>query len=173
MEQLRLTVGLAHAVPGAEVLVQAVSGSEHLAANSAEADLHLCSLRHAIVASLGPNRPDITQWIRSVEIQGSLRQDGAGTYASTTSANGEWWFATVLRKDPVLQVLQQVDDQVDVDDDIQVIVKPDPCLGVTVVGLAAPRPELAPSAESAALEGYTSCVVEELLRTARLGTSPS
>ncbi len=173
LEQLRLTLGLAHAVPGAELLVRSAHGPDQRAGQSPDSDLHLCRLRHVVAAALGADRTDITRWIDGFEIQGSLRPDRAGTYTSVTNANGEWWFATLLRKDPVLHALQHLDDRTRIHDDIELTIKSDPCLGVTVVGIAAPHDDARVDAESIALRAYTACAVEEVVLLSQYGGTSS
>lgn len=168
MEQLRLTVGLAHAVPGARVLVRATCGTEHTAGSDLTTDLHLCGLRQAIVASLGPNRPDINRWIEHVGVTGSLIPATAGVFAAANNENGEWWFATLLRHNPVLSILSEIGSAKDVDDDVEIVIKPDRCLGVSVVGLAARRPAQRDQVESVAVSAYTRCVVEEIVYSTRI-----
>lgn len=76
-ETTRLAIGLAHAVPGAELTVRRADGARLVAANRPGTDVDLCTLRRTIIAGFCPGRPDASRWIGVDEIAGSLRKTEA------------------------------------------------------------------------------------------------
>jgi hypothetical protein len=66
-ETIRLTVGLAHTVPGAELTVRRPDGGLVLVANRPDSDLDLCSLRRTLlvdpclgITAVGVTGPPVT-----------------------------------------------------------------------------------------------------------------
>lgn len=175
LDNLRLRVGLAHAIPGAELRVRRNDGAEFVAANRPLADMDLCRLRHAVMASSCPSSPNITRWFECLGISGSLAEDESGIFHDQ-SGLGAWWFATLIRQDRVLTLLEQLDND-DVDNDsVQVFLKPDPGLGMTSVGIVTTQAGSEVRLAALATDVYQACLVEELIcvsRSSRIAnTSP-
>ncbi|MEM8922719.1 MAG: hypothetical protein AAGD35_04385 [Actinomycetota bacterium] len=145
-------------------------GTDHLVSGHPSSEMSICGLRRAVVASLSPQRPGLAQWIETVAIGGSLEQAFAGVYQTPTNHRGEWWFATLLRHQAVEELLTNIDGRFGTDDRIECVIKPDPCLGVTVVGLAARHESCRDLVSDVVTAAYESAVVEELVRGATLAT---
>lgn len=95
-ELLRLMVGLVHFVPDAEIRMSAPAGSNLSVSMSEEADIDIRDLRQLLVSSIHKRLPDVSQWIRIVEVCGSLEHCGGGIYRSRCWTNEQRWFATSL-----------------------------------------------------------------------------
>ncbi|MEM7274707.1 MAG: hypothetical protein AAF547_16600 [Actinomycetota bacterium] len=164
LENLRLSVGLAHAVPGAELVLRTRDGAELVAGHYSTADVNLCALRRAVVASGCPNRPDVSRWADPVRIDGSLDHHLAGIHLFGPGVDRPptWWFPTLVKPQRVWDIVEGrtwTDD----DDLIEVVIKPDPCLGMTAVAVGsrvgAPDDMVASATEAV----YEACLLEELI----------
>lgn len=156
-------MGLAHTVPGAEIRLRTINGTEHVIGNHPASEMDLCALRQTVIASFAPRRPDLSHWIDQVEVGGSLTPVSAGLFTAVANPNGEFWFATLLRHTAVSTLLSAVNARLEVDDRIEVEVRPDLCLDVTAIGLAARRDRLEIETKRVAIAVYEACIVEEFV----------
>ncbi|MCY4175360.1 MAG: hypothetical protein OXD37_03360 [Acidimicrobiaceae bacterium] len=163
-ELLRLGVALAHCVPGAEMRISAPAKSDMSVSMSSSADMHICELRKLVVASSCPRHSDISQWIKIIEIGGSLEHCAGGTYRERGAACDQRWFATLLSPHEVVDVLRRLESRAEVDESVKALLKPDIALGVTSVRLTAGDRSASPSIDESAQAAHGACLVSELLR---------
>ncbi len=161
---VRLAVGLAHTVPGAELTVRRTDGGELVAANRPDADVDLCSLRRLVIGTVGASTAD--RWIEVVRVGGSVAQTEDGLWASD-GPEPRRWFATMLRQERVIDLLREIDTADIGDDGIEVVLKPDACLGLTAVAISADGPHLIDRLDELARRAHAACLVDELIWSAR------
>lgn len=162
---VRLAVGLAHSIPGAELTFRRVDGGEVVAANRPGADVDLCSLRRLVMRSVGSSTAD--RWLEIVRVGGSVTPTSDGLWASE-GPEPRRWFATMLRQERVIDVLGAIETEGIGDDEIEVLLKPDPCLGLTAVGVTARGPHLVDHLDELARRAHAACIVDELICSARI-----
>ena len=163
-ELLRLGVALAHIVPEAEMRISAPAGPNLSVSSSASADMNICDLRQLVVSSSCPRQPDVSQWIRVIEVGGSLEYCAGGVYRARHAAGDQRWFATLLSPREVIDVLLRLESRAEVDESIKALLKPDLALGVTSVRLRAGDPAADVDLDEAAQTVHGACLVSELLR---------
>ncbi|MEM9566204.1 MAG: hypothetical protein AAGA93_26525 [Actinomycetota bacterium] len=161
---VRLAVGLAHGVPGAELRIRRTDGGELVAANRPDADVDLCSLRRLVIGTVGASTAD--RWIEVIGVGGSVTATDDGLWASN-DAEPRRWFATMLRQERVIDLLGEIDTADIGDDGIEVVLKPDPCLGLTSIGVSAEGPHLVDRLDELARRANVACLVDELIWSAR------
>ena len=165
-ELLRLGVGLAHVVPGAEIRISAPAGSDLSVSSSPGADMDICDLRQLVLSSVCASQPDVSQWIEIIEIRGSIDDGGGGIYRSRQGADEQRWFATLLPPCEVIDLLKRLERRAQIDPTVRALLKPDPALGVTAVCLEAGDPEVDVDISDTAETVHGACLVSELLRCA-------
>lgn len=163
-ELLRLGVALAHVVPGADMHIAAPAGSDLSVSSSPAADMNICDLRQLVVSSSCPRQPDVSQWIKIIEIGGSLEHCGGGIYRSRGTPDDQRWFATLLSPREVIDVLMRLESRAEVDESVKALLKPDLALGVTSVRLRAGDPAAEVGIDEAVQSAHGACLVSELLR---------
>ena len=85
-ERLRLTVGLAHAVSGATLIVDTCQGDRLEVGASPNADLDLCTMRRSVIGSARLGRPDDAWADTNLTIGGLLDRHAA---ISTAAGSGQ------------------------------------------------------------------------------------
>lgn len=163
-EQLRLGVALAHVVADAEMRISAPAGSDLSVSSSHAADMDICDLRQLVVSSCCPRQPDVSQWIRVIEVGGSLEHCGGGVYRPRRAPDELRWFATLLPPREVVDVLMRLECHARVDESVKALLKPDLALGVTSVRLRAGDPTVDVDIDDTAQTVHGACLVSELLR---------
>ncbi|MEM7322959.1 MAG: hypothetical protein AAF531_07730 [Actinomycetota bacterium] len=164
---VRLAVGLAHTAPGAELTLRRADGGELVAANRLGADIDLCALRRFVIDAVGRSAAD--RWVAVVGLGGSLARAEDGFWRSTDPDEHRRWFATFLRQDRIVELLGEIDTTDIGDDGIDVMLKPDPCLGVTSVRVSAEGSHLIERLDELTRRAASACVVDELIWSARQG----
>ena len=163
-EQLRLGVALAHVVPDAEIRISAPAGSDLAVSSCASADMDICDLRQLVVSSACPRQPDVSQWIKVLEIRGSIQHCGGGLYRPRQPQAEHRWFATLLSPREVVDILLRLECHARVDESVKALLKPDLALGVTSIRLRADDPTVEVDIDDTAQTVHGACLVSELLR---------
>ena len=167
-EQLRLAVALAHLVPGARLDLTTAEGAVLRAGGDPSCDLDLCTLRRVVLASGHRSLPDPARYVTGIRIGGALEPDAAGVHRSWGPEGPVRWFATLVPVQRVAALLAALPATSTAERAVGAGLRPDPCLGVTVVRLTV-DPHLVPglSAEPAldrmALAAHGRCLAEELV----------
>lgn len=161
---LREAIVLAHTAPGAELRLLTDQG-ELLVGRSPSHDLSPCELRQAFLAGASPSGPDCFRAVRSVELEGSLRDLGGGMYELWPTDDGpvQRWFATSLHPGDIVEVVESCDLHV-ADDAMNAGVASDTALGTSAVRLSASAPEHADRLDEVSRWFLERCVVEELVQ---------
>lgn len=162
-ETLRLAVGLAHAVPGADLLLRCNDGHRLLVGSENSADIHICDLRRVMIASACPTHPNPADWVEALDLEGSLHSQGGGIYRVVRSGREERWFASALRPEVAFARLGQLDAQPLPTSAFEVSLKPDPGLRLTSVCVRADELNLERHLDELALAAHAACLVEEIL----------
>lgn len=168
LESLRLGVGLAHAVPDANLRVRNGAGAVLIAGTGPEFDVSLCALRQVVAASCCPSKPDVSDWATCLELSGSLRVHEAGLYVAPDPESGSLtvWFATLIWPDRIRELIRQPSWPDIPDELVEMVIKPDRCLAMTSVAI---RSAVSPATDFTALrvatDLYRVCLVEELTRS--------
>lgn len=166
LENIRLAVGLAHTVVGTELTLQGEDEVDLRSSGDTDSDIHICRLRQVVVASLSPQHPDVSSWIRSVTVGGALTPSNAGVYRFSGHPLAQRWFATVLPQTSLVELLERVSAESPSGADVEAVLKPDPGLEVTVVGISATTPAAELAIDELSLYAYQLCLTAELLGAA-------
>ena len=158
---LRLGVGLAHMVRGAELRLSTPNTPDLVASMHPSSDLRICDVREAVLYSGCPYRLDMSRWITITEIGGSLRPCGGGVYRLLGVEPEQRWFATLLSTDEVIGVLTRLEDEDPLTGGVDANLMPDPALGVTAVCLS--TNDLFLDIDEVAVTLHGACLVSELL----------
>lgn len=160
-------VGLAHAIPDAALQLDLRDGRTLEVGHRPNYELDLCSLRQAVLHSDCPRHPNLTDWITDIRPTGSITPEQAGLFTRTApDSSRQWWFATLLRPETAGHFLRAIDADSNYVD-LEAVLRPDPCLAVTVVGISGMSWIPAADQLAIALEAYESCLVEELIHSGR------
>ena len=160
-EVLRLGVGLAHVVRGAEIRLATPHARTLIASAHPSADLTLCDVREALLYSVCPHRPDVSRWIEITEICGSLSSCGGGVYRLDGIEPEQRWFATLLQSTQVVEVLSRLEYEEPLCGSINARLLPDRPLGVTAVGVSTDDPRI--NIDEVAVILHGTCLVSELV----------
>ncbi|MEM9200676.1 MAG: hypothetical protein AAGC53_03410 [Actinomycetota bacterium] len=165
-EHVRLAVGLAHGVSGATLTVDTARGTRLHVHRGPSADVDLCTLRRSVIGSGRIGRPDAAWADTQFEVGGVLERTKGDIHRRRVGAF-EHWFATLMHPGHVFDRLESLDVDPTVSALVEVTLKPDPGLGVTIVGVCATSgPTERPVTErdiAVASEGaYAACLADEL-----------
>ena len=167
IDTLHLAVGLAHAVPGAELVLRSRNGHQLTVGSDDTADINICCLRRVLMASACPIHPDPGNWVEAVALQGSLRSRGGGIHRNISGSREERWFACALRPEAVFERLEQLDLGGLPTDAVEIVLKPDPGLGLTNVCVMIDAVSDERHIDKLAVVAHSACLVEELLSDTR------
>ena len=159
-ERVRLTIGLAHAAPGARLVVETVEGNTIVVGAEADADLSLCTMRRSVIGSARLGRADEAWAGTRFVIDGSLECVAGDIHR--VCGQPERWFATLLHPGHVFERLEALDADPTVCDRVDVTLKPDPALGVTLVAIRANALGTDSDVALATEAAYVACLVDEL-----------
>ncbi len=160
-EALRLGVGLAHVVQGAEIRLATPDARTLIASAHPSSDVTLCDLREALLYSVCPHRPDVSRWIETTDICGSLQSRGGGVYRLRGVEPEQRWFSTLLRTDHVIEVLSRLECEEPLCGAVNAKLLPDGPLGVTAVCVSADDPRI--NIDEVAVILHGACLVSELI----------
>ena len=169
-ENLRLSLGLAHVAPGAEVRVSHRDGSVLVASACPAADIDICELRVMVAAGRCSYWSDLDRWSESTgicgvtEVGGSVRDCGNGLYRYREGDREQRWFATTLSPAEIVDVLERIEEDDSVNDVLDVTLKPDFALHVTTVCIQAAERELDAHLTDPAMSVYGACLAEEVTK---------
>ncbi|MCY4193763.1 MAG: hypothetical protein OXF04_05635 [bacterium] len=158
---LRLGVGLAHKVRGAELRLSTPSSPDLVASRHPTSDISICSVREAVLYSGCRHRSDMSRWISIIGIGGSLEPCGGGVYRLQGSDAEQRWFATLLSADEVIGVLNRLERGEPLSSGVDANLMPDLALGVTAVCLSTDDPFV--DIGEVAVTLHSACLVSELL----------
>jgi hypothetical protein len=160
LEQVRLAAALVHVIPGAHLSVETCWRDRVTVGRHASCDLDPCRFRSLVAASRCPGRPDLARHVDRVELAGSVQHLGGGVMRTCTDRGVEQrWVATLVQPAVVVDWLT---DQV-VSDAIEASVKPDACLGVTMVVASTADPLATGMLEELGLSLAARVAVDELV----------
>jgi len=158
---LRLGVGLAHMVRGAELRLSTPNTPDLVASMHPASDLRICDVREALLYSGCPHRDDMSRWISIVQLGGTLQSCGGGVYRFHEADPEQRWFATLLSADEVIGVLNRLEHEDPLGSGVDANLMPDPALGVTAVCLS--TDDLFLDIDEVAVTLHGACLVSELL----------
>lgn len=160
-ERVRLTVGLAHVASGATLIVDTSEGDRLEVGASPTADLDLCTIRRSVIGSARHGRPD-DAWADTDFMIGGLLDRHRGDIHRRRFGAIEHWFATLLHPGHVFDRLENLDADAALAALVEVKLKPDPGLGVTVVAVRAVAEGTEEHVAEAAEIAYAACLADEL-----------
>lgn len=140
---LRSTVAVAHAMPTARLVLGLRNGGQLEVSRHPSADISPCQLRHVIVAEHVHGELACIRHVDSWQFDGDIVEAGPAVYRSVSHAEAS--LATSLDGSTVERLVGQI-DVTGLSPDIDLVIKPDSCLGVTVVVVT---PSLDAGAEAA------------------------
>jgi hypothetical protein len=169
VSQLRLATALAHTIPGVTLELAGAPGDEMTVAyDRLDAALTPCQLRAAVLAE-GRAGLRLLDTVSSVRIGRGLEHLGGGLYRRSGAAGDERWFATLLD----LETSSATFDRCDLDiphETMNVTLRPDAALGVTVVRIATNDPAFGFRLDEVGFWALAACMVEETVH-ACVGTT--
>lgn len=130
-ESFRSMTALAHAVPGASLRLEVRDGAVLRVSACPDADLHPCQLRQVLLVEAAHDDIRCTHYIDRIEVEGALRPIGPGLFGS--NLGNLRCFATLLAPGAVEALAAEIDGHDRRADSVQVTIKPDSCLGVSIV----------------------------------------
>lgn len=165
----RLAVGLANAVDGAALQVRLCDGGAIVASSYRWSALTLADLRNALIAPGHPAGPDqrmddasIERRVAEVDVTGALVHLGGGLHLLEEfdeNTPPTLWFAVPLSPRMTAVVLAEAGIDEELDDDAEIILRNDPALGVTVIGVQADGED---EVFELALRCHAACLIAEL-----------
>ncbi|MEM9464839.1 MAG: hypothetical protein AAGA90_05685 [Actinomycetota bacterium] len=159
-ERVRLTVGLAHAAPGATLVVDTNDGDRVEVHRGPDADVDVCALRRSVIVSARLGRPD-QAWSDTSMVIGGLLECHRGDIHRRRVGAVEHWFATLLHPGHVFDRIEALDVEPDIAERVEVTLKPDPGLGVTLVAVRAVADGTEADVAEAAERAWAACVADE------------
>lgn len=162
LERLRLATALVHAVPGAELRIRTTNSEQICVSHAPAGDIDPCKLRQIVAASACPNRPDLSQRIAEMTVGGSLIDVGGGIAATRCGGREQRWITSLLPYQKLTELLDDVGHGDVPANAIQASLKPDPELGVTVVGITANDARFDHALDNVAAQVAAACFVAEL-----------
>lgn len=162
-DQLRLSICLLHAIPGAAGSITTLDGETHLVAHHrSDAMVTPCQMRAALLEPLVPGTPHLSDVITAVELVGGAVDLGGGLYQRTHPAGpDERWFVSTLRYEQVLAIAETCPDSID-HDDVSVHVRADADLGAGAVCVSSDR-AAGLHLDEVAVWLHCQCLVAELI----------
>jgi hypothetical protein len=158
-----LATGLVHSIPGVAIELRRERGDRLVVAHHRlDADMTPCELRAALIAEQQRGAPRVTETVTSVEVVAGLCDIGVGVYQRTGDHGEERWFATLLPFEHAASLVEHCDiDQAEVA--VRVVLRPDPELGVTVVGLTCSHPAHGWLLDEVTFWVCAACTIHELV----------
>lgn len=163
MQRLRLDVGLAHATTGTVIALRTNSGQTILAGSGPGADLTTCGLRRSLVTSLCPTVGGTVFGVTEIEIGGALENCGGDHYRYRGSDGEHRVFATSLSPKSICDVIEALEADREEPAPLNVTIKPDPELHVTVIEVTSDSSDHDRAVVAAADHLYEVCLVDELI----------
>jgi hypothetical protein len=158
MNQLRLATALAHTIRGVTLELNGTHGDTMTVAyDRLDAALNPCQLRSAVVAE-GRSRLRLLEVVSSVRIEHGLEHLGGGLYGR----GDERWFATFLDHEDCLAIFDRCEIDI-APESMDVSLRPDTELGVTVVRVGTDDPALGFRLDEVGFWALAACMVEETL----------
>lgn len=162
LERLRLATALVHAVPGAVLELRTDQHERIVVGNHPSADIDPCKMRRIVAAMACPNRPDLAGRVSEVSFGGELVDMGGGVFATRTGGREHRWLASLLGFPTLAELLDDAGPDTLPSDVMHATLKPDPELGVTVVGVTVEDDRFADRIDDVAADVAAACFVAEL-----------
>ncbi|MEM8709129.1 MAG: hypothetical protein AAGE98_21895 [Actinomycetota bacterium] len=143
-DRLRLATALVHTLPGAALVAVGRDGRTLTVGRHPSADVDPCRWRSVVVGDAGGRVSGLLDGLELSELGGSLETSAGGAVVDRTAPERRW-FAVALPPCIVVDVLRGVDLRGLPEEAVTATLRPDPELGVTVVGVGidAPYPDAA------------------------------
>ncbi|MEM7141202.1 MAG: hypothetical protein AAF548_09235 [Actinomycetota bacterium] len=159
-DAVRHAAALVHSVDGAEMRLRDGHGRQLSVGRHPSADVDPCRW-HRFVSADHPHPRTIAATV--VEgIAGRLEDHGGGIFADRHDPSMRW-FVSALCPGSTVAALREVDLGEIPDDAVTASVRPDPALGVTVVGVRVDAPCFQDRLGDLALAAMSECLVAELV----------
>ena len=145
VEPFRHAVAIAHALPGAQLLLDLTHGGQLVVGHDDNADIRPCQFRHVLLAEDVHGELACSRHITHCRLGGDVVNVGPGVYRTGDAL--AWCFATSLGLAEVQGVVERIDDGLhpalaEEASKVNTVIRPDPCLGVTVVVVFGGAPDV-------------------------------
>jgi hypothetical protein len=164
LDRLRLAAALTHSIAGAQLRIDADTGESLFVGAHPAADLDPCKLRRIVSSAAACRLADQLDRLTAMEFGGSLAELAGGVFAIDDAACTRRAVATFLTAEAVLELIAELQD-VDTGD-VDARIRPDSCVGVTLIEFSAPT-DRGEVVAAVAQRVATMCFVAEVLRDAR------
>lgn len=136
VEPFRHAVAIAHAFPGAQLLLDLTHGGQLVVGHDDNADIRPCQFRHVLLAEDVHGELACSRHIADCQLGGDIVSVGPGIYRTGDAL--AWCFASSLALADVRRAVETVEAGLHPAlaaeaAMINTVLRPDPCLGVTVV----------------------------------------
>ncbi|MEM9465450.1 MAG: hypothetical protein AAGA90_08740 [Actinomycetota bacterium] len=163
-ERLLLASALVHARPGGHLTAIDGHGRTAMIGRHPSADVDPCRWRATLIDVIEGRISHLLDGLELESIGGSLESSDSGGFVDRMEP-GRRWFAVHLPPCLVVDTLRAVELGELPDDAVTATVRPDPELGVTVVGIGVDAPCMADGLERLALDVASALAVAELCAT--------
>ncbi|MEO0493544.1 MAG: hypothetical protein AAF081_09025 [Actinomycetota bacterium] len=160
-ERLELATALVHAVPGGALVAHDDAGRTLTVGRHPSADVDPCRWRAVVADHVSGRVQSVFGSLALAELGGSLMRAPSGGFIDR-SAPERHWFAVKLPPCLVVQTLRDVDLNGLPEEAVSASVRPDPELGVTVVGVGIDAPCMVDALDSLAADVGSALAVAEL-----------
>lgn len=171
LERLRLATALVHVVPGASLELRSVRGGVVVVGHEGAADLDPCALRRVVLSSASPRQPNLGERVDHFEMGGALSDCGGGIFSISGAAIEQRWIASLLPPERVAVLLDEVAVDGLPDDVVDVRLRPDRDLAVTLVVITVKDPKFAHAIDDVAARAAGACFVDELRQSMSVARS--
>ena len=169
-ERLLLASALVHARPGGQLSAVDATGREVVVGRHPSADVDPCRWRTKLVDSLRGRCAPVFDGLTLAGLGGSLEPTDVGAFIDRNDL-AQRWFAVRLSPCAVVDTLRSVVLEGLPQEAVMATVRPDPELGVTVVGTGVDSLHLLAELDRLAVDVAGALVVAELCATLPLGGS--
>lgn len=163
LDQLRLTFGMAHAMPSVDLYIRCEDGHTLTASHTPGADISLCVMRQVTMASRLQCQPDHLDRIEHVDFGPGVIDLGAGVVFS--EASGCHFFGSYLTPAAITELAHQV-----VPENVKYDIRPDAGLEMSTIRFARSHPSPDRPTYSIARRLHEECLQFELASSIRLAS---
>ncbi|MEM9200680.1 MAG: hypothetical protein AAGC53_03430 [Actinomycetota bacterium] len=138
-ERLLLATALVHALPGAQLTAVDNLGRRIVVGEHPSCDVDSCRWRSTLVASLEGRVRHVADGMQFDTVGGSLEPAATGGFIDRNTPEKRW-FAALLPPCVAVDTLRNVELGMLPEEAVSATVRPDPELGVTIVGVSIDAP---------------------------------
>ncbi|MEM8708310.1 MAG: hypothetical protein AAGE98_17735 [Actinomycetota bacterium] len=160
-ERLQLATALVHTLPNAALVAADADGRSVTVGRHPSADVDPCRWRSVVADSVTGRVASGLDHLTLAEVGGSLERSPSGAIIDRTDPSRQW-FAVKLPPCVAVDVLRSIDLKGLPEEAVTASVRPDPELGVTVIGVGIDAPCMIDALDELAADVGAALAVAEL-----------